>query len=261
MSDKDALKKAYENHGFSSSQAESLAHRDVSSGGYSEKKEKFDNSISAQAKQRYETNPTEYKNMSEAYRASASEHYKALGFDDTTANNLAKETANRVLVDDMQSVVRQNAQSALSRATAAELSTYVDKSGAPMPREEIERQYLTNSATEILSSSSSVGYTGSIDDAVSQMLSQGTLREGVQRGRIANNAQRERAEVNTRAAALGREQLGPGAKAAATMTVGYFGERMMETLHDSGYKVGSRKKERRTLNRTVKQGEKAKKKR
>ena len=208
--------------------------------------------------------------MSEAYRASASEHYKALGFDDATANNLAKETANRVLVDDMQSVVRQNAQSALSRATAqsalsratvAELSSYVDKSGAPLPREEIERQYLTNSATEILSSSSSVGYTGSIDDAVSQMLSQGTLREGVQRGRIANNVQRERAEVNTRAAALGGDQLGPGAKAAATMTVGYFGERMMETLHDSGYKVGSRKKERRTLNRTVKQGEKAKKKR
>ena len=161
----------------------------------------------------------------------------------------------------MQTVVRQNAQSALSRATAAELGSYVDKSGAPLPREEIERQYLTNSATEILSSSSSVGYTGSIDDAVSQMLSQGTLREGVQRGRIANNVQRERAEVNTRAAALGREQLGPGAKAAATMTVGYFGERMMETLHDSGYKVGSRKKERRTLNRTVKQGEKAKKKR
>ena len=93
------------------------------------------------------------------------------------------------------------------------------------------------------------------------MLSQGTLREGVQRGRIANNVQRERAEVNTRAAALGGDQLGPGAKAAATMTVGYFGERMMETLHDSGYKVGSRKKERRTLNRTVKQGEKAKKKR
>lgn len=261
MSDKDALKKAYENHGFSSSQADSLAHRDVSSGGYSEKKEKFDNSISAQAKQRYEANPTEYKNMSEAYRASASEHYKALGFDDATANNLAKETANRVLVDDMQTVVRQNAQSALSRATAAELSSYVDKSGAPLPREEIERQYLTNSATELLSSSSSVGYTGNIDDAVSQMLSQGTLREGVQRGRIANNIQRERAEVNTRAAALGGEQLGPGAKAAATMTVGYFGERMMETLHDSGYKVGSRKKERRTLNRTVKQGEKAKKKR
>lgn len=215
-----------------SSQAESLAHRDVSSGGYSEKKEKFDNSISAQAKQRYEANPTEYKNMSEAYRASASEHYKALGFDDATANNLAKETANRVLVDDMQSVVRQNAQSALSRATAAELSSYVDKSGAPLPREEIERQYLTNSATELLSSSSSVGYTGNIDDAVSQMLSQGTLREGVQRGRIANNIQRERAEVNTRAAALGGEQLGPGAKAVATMTVGYFGERMMETLHD-----------------------------
>lgn len=261
LSDKDALKKAYENHGFSSEQAESLAHRDISSGSYSEKKEKFDNSISAQAKQRYEANPTEYRNMSEAYRASATEHYKALGFDDSTANRLATETANRVLVDDMQTTVRENAQSALSRATAEELNSCVDKKGNPLPREEIERQYLTNSATEILSNSTSVGYTGDINDAVNRMLEQGTLREGVQRGRIANNVQRERAEVNTRAAALGREELGPGARAAATMTVGYFGERMMETLHDSGYKVGSKKKERRTRHKTTKQGERAKKKR
>ena len=261
LSDKDALKKAYENHGFSCEQAESLAHRDVSSGGYGEKKEKFDNSISAQAKQRYEANPTEYRNMGEAYRSSASEHYKALGFDESTANSLATETANRVLVDDMQTVVRENAQSALSKATAEELNSYVDKKGNPLPREEIERQCLTNSATEILSNSASVGYTGSINDAVDQMLEQGTLREGVQRGRIANNVQRERAEFNTRAAALGREELGPGARAAATMTVGYFGERMMETLHDSGYKVGSKKKERRTRHKTTKQGERAKKKR
>ena len=261
LSDKDALKKAYENHGFSSEQAESLAHRDISSGGYGEKKEKFDNSISAQAKQRYEANPTEYRNMSEAYRASAAEHYKALGFDDSTANRLATETANRVLVDDMQTTVRENAQSALSRATAEELNSCVDKKGNPLPREEIERQYLTNSATEILSNSTSVGYTGDIDSAVNQMLEQGTLREGVQRGRIVNNVQRERAEFNTRAAALGREELGPGAKAAATMTVGYFGERMIETLHDSGYKVGSKKKESRTRHKTFKQGKKAKKNR
>ena len=161
----------------------------------------------------------------------------------------------------MQTTVRENAQSALSRATAEELNSYVDKKGNPLPREEIERQYLTNSATEILSNSASVGYTGDIDSAVNQILEQGTLREGVQRGRIANNVQRERAELNTRAAALGREELGPGARAAATMTVGYFGERMIETLHDSGYKVGSKKKERRTRHKTTKQGERAKKKR
>ena len=261
LTDKDALIKAYENHGFSSEQAKSLAHRDISSGGYGEKKEKFDNSISAQAKQRYEANPTEYHNMSEVYRTSAAEHYKALGFDESTANSLATETANRVLVDDMQSVVRENAQAALSRATAEELSSYVDKQGNPLPREEIERQFRSNSATELLSDSSSVNYTGDISDAVNQMLEQGGLREGIQRGRIVNNIQRERAEVNTRAAALGREELGSGTRAAATMTVGYFGERMIETLHDSGYKVGSKKKERRIRNKTIKQGYKAKKKR
>jgi len=261
LSDKDALKKAYENHGFSGAQAESLAHRDISSGSYGEKKEKFDNSISAQAKQRYESNPTEYHNLNSAYRASAAEHYKALGFDEATSLSLAGETANRVLVDDMQTVVRENAQSALSRATTAELNAYVDKRGNPLPREEIERQYLTNAATEELSVSSSVGYTGSINDAVNQMLSQGSLREGVQRGRIAHNVQRERAETNTRAEALSGEKLGPGARAADTMTVGYFGERMMETLHSSGYQVGTKKKERRTRQKTTKQGERAKKKR
>lgn len=85
-----------------------------------------------------------------------------------TSFSLAGETANRVLVDDMQTVVRENAQSALSRATTAELNAYVDKRGNPLPREEIERQYLTNAATEELSVSSSVGYTGSINDAVNQ---------------------------------------------------------------------------------------------
>ena len=46
-----------------------------------------------------------------------------------------------------------------------------------------------------------------------------------------------------------------------SMTVGYFGERMIETLHDSGYKVGSKKKESRTRHKTFKQGKKAKKNR
>lgn len=234
ISDREALQRAYENSGFDAEQSESLASRDVAEGSYSDKKEKFENSISAKAQQKLSDSPLDYQNQMEAYNEAATDHYKALGFDDATAQSMAEETAGKVLVDDKQGEIRTRASEMMR--TNPDLS---------------ETDAINTASQEVLNSRS-VGYTGSTLDAGTQIISQGTLKEGVKSGRIANNVIREKAETNTRSSSL-RNDMNPAAKAAATMVGGYFVERAAETLHQTGTAVGSSSYSRKNAKRTERQ--------
>ena len=238
LGDKEALSRAYQNSGFDKAHADALASRDVSSGSFEDKKDKFDNSISANAQQRLANNPTAYSNELEAYHAAAADHYKSLGFDNDAANSLAASKASEVLIDDKQAQIRSKA--AEFQRTTPSHESLVNGGSSSAPIDSSNRMSDTEAleaASAFVLGSSSVGFTGSVSDAANQIYKQGTLREGPVSGRIANNIVRERAETNTRAGSL-QNDMNPATKAAATIVGGYFVERAAETLHGAGTRAG-----------------------
>lgn len=218
LDDKEALQRAYESSGFTKAEAESLANRDVSSGSFAETKDKFDNSISANAQERLANNPGDYSSEMEAYHAAASEHYRELGFDSSTAETMATSKAQSVLVDDKQSAIRSKAMEYQRGSDMSDVQAL-------------------NKASEDVLGDKAVGFKGSASEAASHIYYTGSLEEGVVSGRIANNAARESAETNTRAGSL-NPSMNPGAKAAVAIVGGYFVERMAETLNDAGQQSG-----------------------
>ena len=218
LDDKEALQRAYESSGFSKTEAESLANRDVTSGSFAETKDKFDNSISANAQERLANNPGDYSSEMEAYHAAASEHYRELGFDSSTAETMATSKAQSVLVDDKQSAIRSKAMEYQRGSDMSDVQAL-------------------NKASEDVLGAESVGFKGSASEAASHIYYTGSLEEGVVSGRIANNAARESAETNTRSGSL-NHSMNPGAKAAVAIVGGYFVERMAETLNDAGQQSG-----------------------
>lgn len=260
MSDKEALTRAYENSGFSKEDAASLAARDVASGSFTETKDRFDNSISAQAQQRLSENPSEYSSQKEAYQAAAMDHYQSLGFDNTAAASMADTKANQVLLDDKQAEIRNRAMEI--QKTTPSYSSIEAGGSMSAPIDDSNRmsdvEALTTAAADVLHGS--VGYTGNYSEAASHIYSQGTLKEGPVTGRIANNMARESAEVNTRAGSLDHG-INPTAQAALTIVGGYFAEREASTLHSTGYSAGYSKYEKKNAKKTEKEYQKLKKQR
>lgn len=255
LSDKAALKTAYENHGFSASDADAAAKHDVSTGAYSATKERFENSISAKAQADYNADPTKYANMQEAYDESAKAHYKALGFTDNqmteAVENNARKTSQNVMADDMQETIRDNAQRQVRNLTEEDKSKLVHKNGTPYTDSEIESHYL-NLATQEVMRQSSVGFTGDTKAAASRIQEQGTLREGIRTGRIANNMERERAERNTRTGSLGGQDstMNPAMEAAMLMTGNYFMQRTVQAASGFSHKHGASSYEKKMKKRT-----------
>lgn len=183
MSDEEALTKAYRSSGFSESESHRLAARDIHGGSYSEKKEKFENSISALAQEKYNGSTISFADELGAYREAATEHYQALGFDSDTSRHMAQETANRVMVEDKQEEIRRVASESMK------VNSDLDDATA-----------LAEAARSILPE---YGYhADSYNDVAEQILSNGSLKDGVSSGRISHNALREREERNTRASSL-----------------------------------------------------------
>lgn len=255
MSDKAALKTAYENHGFTSEDAEAAANRDVSTGAYSATKERFENSISAKAQADYNADPTKYANMQEAYDESAMAHYKALGFTDGQMTkdvaDKVHETSHNVMADDMQGTIRDNAQRQVRNLTEEQRASFTHSNGTPYTDSEIESHYL-NLATHEVMRQSSVGFTGDTAAAASRIQEQGTLREGIRTGRIANNMERERAERNTRTGSLGGQDstMNPAMEAAMLMTGNYFMQRTAQAASGFSHKHGASSYEKKMKRRT-----------
>ena len=237
LSDRDALQRAYENSGFSTEHASSLAARDVAGGSYQDKKDKFENSISVKAQQNLSDSPLSYKNQMEAYKDAAVDHYRALGFDDASANDMATATAERVMAEDKQSEIRSRA-SELQRNTA-------NSGGSSLSDVDALEQ-----ATKEVLGNSSVGYTGDYASTANHIYEQGTLKEGIVSGRIANNAVRERAEVNTRAGSL-MASSSPNLIERETLRHGGFQkERDLQSLRQTAYNYGHDAADRKAARKT-----------
>ena len=237
LSDRAALQRAYENSGFSAEHASSLAARDVSGGSYQDNKDKFENSISVKAQQNLADSPLSYRNQMEAYKDAAVDHYRALGFDDTSASNMATATAERVMAEDKQSEIRSRA-SELQRNTASSGGSSLSDVDA-----------LEQATKEVLGNSS-VGYTGDYASTANHIYEQGTLKEGIVSGRIANNAVRERAEVNTRAGSL-MASSSPNLIERETLRHGGFQkERDLQSLRQTAYNYGHDAADRKAARKT-----------
>lgn len=116
-------------------------------------------------------------------------------------------------------------------------------SGAVATDEEAVQQAIVN-----YSSDSSGNYDnryGSLDNAVSTILANGSLEEGIVRGRTANNIAREQAQINTRSDGLRNVrdnfELSPGLKTATYVGLGYMKGRSLETIAKAGYESGRKR--------------------
>lgn len=250
MSDKDALTKAYEGSGFSKDDALRLANRDLENNSFAEKKESFANSISAAAKEKIQDSPLSYASSADAYADAAEQHLQALGFSASEASKINETTglSKNVMLEDNQELIRNEANALYS-------------SGAVATDEEAVQQAIVN-----YSSDSSGNYDdryGSLDNAVSTILANGSLEEGIVRGRTANNIAREQAQINTRSDGLrnGREnfELSPGLKTATYVGLGYMKGRSLETIAKAGYESGRKKARKQEIKRQKKSPDKTKK--
>lgn len=250
MSDKDALIKAYEGSGFSKDDASRLANRDLENNSFAEKKESFANSISAAAKEKIQDSPLSYASSADAYADAAEQHLQALGFSASEASKINESTglSKNVMLEDNQELIRNEANALYS-------------SGAVATDEEAVQQAIVN-----YSSDSSGNYDnryGSLDNAVSTILANGSLEEGIVRGRTANNIAREQAQINTRSDGLrnGRDnfELSPGLKTATYVGLGYMKGRSVETIARAGYESGRKKARKQEIKRQKKSPDKTKK--
>lgn len=250
MSDKDALTKAYEGSGFSKDDALRLANRDLENNSFAEKKESFANSISAAAKEKIQDSPLSYASSADAYADAAEQHLQALGFSASEASKINESTglSKNVMLEDNQELIRNEANALYS-------------SGAVATDEEAVQQAIVN-----YSSDSSGNYDnryGSLDNAVSTILANGSLEEGIVRGRTANNIAREQAQINTRSDGLrnGRDnfELSPGLKTATYVGLGYMKGRSVETIARAGYESGRKKARKQEIKRQKKSPDKTKK--
>ena len=250
MSDKDALIKAYEGSGFSQEDASRLANRDLENNSFAEKKESFANSISAAAKEKIQDSPLSYASSADAYADAAEQHLQALGFSASEASKINESTglSKNVMLEDNQELIRNEANALYS-------------SGAVATDEEAVQQAIVN-----YSSDSSGNYDnryGSLDNAVSAILANGSLEEGIVRGRTANNIAREQAQINTRSDGLrnGRDnfELSPGLKTATYVGLGYMKGRSVETIAKAGYESGRKKARKQEIKRQKKSPDKTKK--
>lgn len=250
MSDKDALTKAYEGSGFSKDDALRLANRDLENNSFAEKKESFANSISAAAKEKIQDSPLSYASSADAYADAAEQHLQALGFSASEASKINESTglSKNVMLEDNQELIRNEANALYS-------------SGAVATDEEAVQQAIVN-----YSSDSSGNYDnryGSLDNAVSTILANGSLEEGIVRGRTANNIAREQAQINTRSDGLrnGRDnfELSPGLKTATYVGLGYMKGRSVEIIAKAGYESGRKKARKQEIKRQKKSPDKTKK--
>ena len=134
-------------------------------------------------------------------------------------------------------------------------------SGAVATDEEAVQQAIVN-----YSSDSSGNYDnryGSLDNAVSTILANGSLEEGIVRGRTANNIAREQAQINTRSDGLRNVrdnfELSPGLKTATYVGLGYMKGRSLETIAKAGYESGRKKARKQEIKRQKKSPDKTKK--
>ena len=250
MSDKDALTKAYEGSGFSKDDALRLANRDLENNSFAEKKESFANSISAAAKEKIQDSPLSYASSADAYADAAEQHLQALGFSASEASKINESTglSKNVMLEDNQELIRNEANALYS-------------SGAVATDEEAVQQAIVN-----YSSDSSGNYDnryGSLDNAASTILANGSLEEGIVRGRTANNIAREQAQINTRSDGLRNVrdnfELSPGLKTATYVGLGYMKGRSLETIAKAGYESGRKKARKQEIKRQKKSPDKTKK--
>ena len=178
------------------------------------------------------------------------DYIKALGFSASEASKINESTglSKNVMLEDNQELIRNEANALYS-------------SGAVATDEEAVQQAIVN-----YSSDSSGNYDnryGSLDNAVSTILANGSLEEGIVRGRTANNIAREQAQINTRSDGLrnGRDnfELSPGLKTATYVGLGYMKGRSVETIARAGYESGRKKARKQEIKRQKKSPDKTKK--
>lgn len=235
LDDKSALEKAYEGSGFTHEEAQKLASRDITDGSYTAKKDDFSNSISAAAKQKMQDSPLNYSNQMEAYQEAAKEHYQALGFNTDETQSFIDDTANKVCLEDNQTTIRNEAKALREKYP----DTYADDTTAI-------KAAIQNTAGGTIGFDT--GY-GNLESAADTILQSGTLKEGVVRGRVADNVYRENIQPNSRSNGLnsgfgyGRygSHMSPTAVAASSIVLGYMGARSLEMITNVGYESGKRK--------------------
>lgn len=231
LDDKTALVDAYKGSGFTQREAESLAMRDLTDGSYNDRKNSFDNSISAMAKERLQDSPMSYSTQMDAYRDAAREHYQEMGFSTNEAQELANRTADRVCLEDNQTRIREEAKQLQKDFP----STYSDDATAV-------KAAISNVA------GGTIGYdtgSGDLDYAASAILNNGSLSEGNVRGRVAETSYRESIKQNTRANGLDGGSFNPALRAASSIALGYMKTRAIETVAQAGYEAGSRKSQKK----------------
>lgn len=171
ISDKEAVREAYLNSGFTQDEAEKLANKAMADGSFGDKQDKFDNSISKAAKEKYESNPLQYENEAAAYQEAAKEHFEALGMSKSDAEQKAEGYGREIQAEDNQGAIRREAaafrnESNEIRREARALQQDTDKDGTGV--------YMTDRSA-IESAFRNRGYT---DDAVIQEKTEQILSEG-----------------------------------------------------------------------------------
>lgn len=231
--DREALERAYQGSGFTEDEASQLANRDLMDGSWDNKKEKFENSISASAQQKLSDSPLSYDNQMEAYKEAAEEHYGALGFNRSESREYANNTASRVCLEDNQKAIRNEAK------------TLMDSNPDMTEREAVEtaiRNDVNGTMGRPVNRSN-----GDYDKAVDTVLASGSLKDGVVKGRTYNNEQQKKLTTNTRTGNLHNARVDdvftPGVDAALNIATDYNKARSAKTIVNSGFESGKRSQE------------------
>lgn len=264
LSDKEALREAYENSGFTKDEAEKLANKAEADGSFAEQKAKFDNSISNSAKEKYESNPLQYEDEKAAYDEAAKEHFAALGMNDADAKQKSLDYGNEIYAEDNQSRIRreasalQNETNDIRREARALQQTY-DATDSSLTDEEAlsdtfrsrgytDESEIRNRVGQILNEGSlqSVGKMSdkeaitevlkkdglsgeALNHATERIIGSGTLSEGMTHGRIADRETYIQNIANKRTGELGSSGGLTGAM------LGYKSAREISSAKNSGY--------------------------
>lgn len=231
ISDKEALTRAYRASGFTEAEAQNLASRDINDGSFEDKKNSYDNSISALAQQKYSDNPLAYNNKYEAYQEAAKEHAQALGFNNDEAERISHDKAAQVYFGDNQNDIRDRANKIMK--------DFPDTSEEDAIRSAVSEHTVANNIH--------LPYDLSSEQIASDILADGSLKEGIKQGRVADNMYRERTQRNIDTENLshnvrfGEGPISARTKAAGYMALGYMSMRGIEGVAESGYKTGIEK--------------------
>ncbi len=230
ISDKDALTNALTNSGFDNDEAERYANKSLLEGSFENRKEAFDNSISASANTKYNSNPEGYEHQSDAYIEAAKEHFEAM--DVRSAEDKAREYGKQLCAVDNQEDIRQRAKQIQN--TYAEKAT---TAGDRLSDLEAVRIALTNDAQKAVAGGYNYEKTSeSVTYTAEKILQSGSLSDGIMQGRLHNNIEQEKVATNQRAEALKTR----GGLFAGTQD--YMTKREREGSYQTGYNKANRTK-------------------